>query len=84
MKIFSGIMKYLTNKAKEGKIENKNYRLNTFLLKVFIFFSVLETSMNSEIHLVIQGNGEQILLSDKYSGIKPSEVLVNGVKEDSC
>ena len=40
--------------------------------------------MNSEIHLIIQGSGPQQLLSDYYTGVAPSEVLVNGVKDDSC
>ena len=79
MKIFSRLMKYLITKTKEKKITNKNYRLNTFLLKIFLVFSVLEVSINSEIHLVIQGSGVQ-----KLSNIEPSEVLVNGVKADSC
>ena len=41
--------------------------------------AMIEASINSEIHLVIQGNGQQTL-----SKIEPSEVLVNGVKNDSC
>ena len=83
MKIFYGLMKYLSIKAKERKIANKNYRLKTFILKLFLFLSMLEISINSEIHLVIQGSGKQKLLSD-YFYIEPSEVLVNGVKDDSC
>ena len=38
----------------------------------------------SEIRLVIQGNGVQKLLNDYYFHIEPSEVLVNGKKDDSC
>ena len=45
---------------------------------------MIEASINSEIHLVIQGSGQQKLLDDLYSGVEPSEVLVNGVKDDSC
>ena len=39
----------------------------------------------SEIHLVVQGNGKQKLLDDHYYNDKePSEVLVNGVIDNSC
>ena len=82
MKIFSRLMKYLTNETKERK--NKNRHSKTFLLKIFLMLTMLEAHINSEIHLVIQGNGQQTLLSDWYSGVAPSEVFVNGVKDDSC
>ena len=77
MKIFSRLMKYLTNETKERK--NKNRHSKTFILKIFLMLAMIEASINSEIHLVIQGDGEQTL-----SKIEPSEVLVNGVKNDSC
>ena len=81
MKIFSRLMKYLTNETKERK--NKNRHSKTFLLKIFLMLAMIEASINSEIHLVIQGSGQQKLLND-YINIEPSEVLVNGVKDDSC
>ena len=74
-------MKYLTNEAKERKRKNRHSK--TFLLKIFLMLTMLEASINSEIHLVIQGSGEQKLLRDSFS-VEPSEVLVNGVKDDSC
>ena len=37
----------------------------------------------SEIHLIIQGSDNQQLLNSGFE-IEPSEVLVNGVKDDSC
>jgi len=37
----------------------------------------------SEIHLIIQGNGTQNILNSNYE-FDPSEVLVNGVKDDTC
>ena len=82
MKIFSRLMKYLTNEAKERKKKNRHSK--TFLLKIFLMLAMIEASINSEIHLVIQGDGQQNLLSNYYSGVKPSEVLVNGVRDDSC
>ena len=81
MKIFYRLMKYLTNEPKERK--NKNRHSKTFLLKIFLMLAMIEASINSEIHLVIQGSGEQQLLKDSFS-VEPSEVLVNGVKDDSC
>ena len=84
MKIFSRLMKYLTNETKERK--NKNRHSKTFLLKIFLMLAMIEASINSEIHLVIQGSGEQQLLGDYFFTYiqQPSEVLVNGVKDDSC
>ena len=84
MKIYSRLKKYLTNETKERKKKNKNSK--TFLLKIFLMLAMIEASINSEIHLVIQGNGEQKLLNDIYftNFKRPSEVLVNGVKDDSC
>ena len=38
----------------------------------------------SEIHLVLNGVGENNILSEDYEGILPFEVIVNGVKNDSC
>ena len=57
MKIFSRLKKYLTNEAKERKKKNKNSK--TFLLKIFLMLAMIEASINSEIHLFIQGNGKQ-------------------------
>ena len=81
MKIFSRLMKYLTNEAKERKKKNRHFK--TFLLKIFLILTMIEASINSEIHLVIQGSGKQTLLNNYFS-VAPSEVLVNGVKDDSC
>ena len=81
MKIFSRLMKYLTNETKERKKKNRHSK--TFLLKIFLMLTMIEASINSEIHLVIQGSGEQKLLKNSFS-VAPSEVLVNGVKDDSC
>ena len=82
--IFTRLINYLTTKTKERKIENKNYRLKIFLLKIFLMLTILETCINSEINLVIQGDGKQQFLDDYFFKIEPSEVLVNGVKDDSC
>ena len=47
--------------------------------------AMIEASINSKIHLVIQSSGQQTLLSDDYftNFKRPSGVLVNGVKDDS-
>ena len=81
MKIFSRLKKYLTNETKERK--NKNRHSKTFLLKIFLMLAMIEASINSEIHLVIQGSGKQKLLYNSFSKV-PSEVLVNGFKDESC
>ena len=41
-------------------------------------------SYDSYIDLVIQGTGVQKILSEEYKGDKPYEVLVYGIKKDSC
>ena len=38
---------------------------------------------DSEIHLIIQGNGTQKILNENFT-YDPSEVIVNGYKNDSC
>ena len=40
-------------------------------------------NFNSKIHLIIKGKGLQKLLSDDFKG-EPSEVFVNGLKDNSC
>ena len=60
-----------------------------FLLNIaLISLSTSNTSRNlynyySEIHLVIQGNGTQRLLGDRFDD-EPSEVLVNNLKTFLC
>ena len=38
----------------------------------------------SEAHLVIEGSGEQKILSEYFDGGTPSEVFVNEVKYENC
>ena len=45
--------------------------------------SLTPNNFNSEIHLIIQGKGVQKLLSDDFKE-EPSEVLINGLKGNSC
>ena len=48
-------------------------------IKAFIFNNL------SEINIVIQGNSNQRIISSYYKGgVSPSEILVNGVKDNSC
>ena len=60
-----------------------------FLLKIYFVSLITVNNMIylkyyfSEIHLVIQGNGDQNLLSDKFN-LEPSEVYINGIKNDLC
>ncbi len=50
---------------------------------IFLIISILQNIKNSEIHLIIQGNGTQRILGIGF-GYTPSEVLVNGVEDNSC
>ena len=60
-----------------------------FIFKIVLFNlissqnSTTPNNFNSEINLIIQGKGPQKLLSD-YFKEEPSEVLVNGFKQNSC
>ena len=60
-----------------------------FIFKIVLFNlissqnSTTTNNFNSEIHLIIQGKGIQKLLSD-YFKEEPSEVIVNGFKQNSC
>jgi len=51
--------------------------------KMQIVLSIYNLNHYSKIHLIIQGSGNQNLLSTNFSN-EPSEVYVNGVKNDSC
>ena len=60
------------------------------LLKLILLNFMIENNIKvlnqliSEIHLVLNGAGENNILSNDYKGILPFEVIVNGVKNDSC
>jgi len=75
----------------KGKINQKFLIIESFLFLLKIDFLNIVASMNSrnlnnyysEIHLVIQGRGEQKLLYKDFI-TEPSEVYVNGIKRVSC
>ena len=60
-----------------------------FLLKIIFLNSLTINNKRilnnhySEIHLVIQGSGKQNLLNNGFVS-EPSQVLVNGIKNDLC
>ena len=58
----------------------------SILLKIVIIHSINLRSLNScdsLIHLIVEGNGTQSLLSNDFN-IEPDEILINGVKDISC
>ena len=72
---------------------NFNHMKNYFSFLKIIFF-IICTSItkekqrniliySSEIHMIINGNGTQILLNDSFYP-PPSEVYVNGINKNSC
>ena len=67
----------------------KNGIFIIFLLKIALINLISKINLRdlknhiSEVHLVIQGNGTQNLLSDDYD-ILPSEVIVNGIPMQNC
>ena len=66
-------------------MKNKNYFLIFFIFYYIIpakIRTILKNSL-SEINLIVRGNGNIDFLYSSYS-ITPSEVLVNGIKDDSC
>ena len=80
-------LKSISNKPKTSKFY---LALVIILLKiVFADLKDLNTerylkNQDSDIVLVVQGSGVQNLFGSYYEGIYPSEVLVNGIKDDSC
>ena len=60
-----------------------------FLLKFVLVIITKENNKRnlneyfSEIHLVIQGGGNQLLLNNDFD-TDPSEVIINGIKNDNC
>ena len=76
------------------KIKQKYHLLyfESFIILLKIVLINLENTKNkrnlilnyySEIHLVIQGRGEKKFLGDNFN-TEPSEVYINGIKNDSC
>ena len=83
-------MKAISKRFFPEKNINKKYFILYFKLIIFLLKIVLSNLVNknyinydSEIHLVIRGNGNQKLLSD-YFYTEPSKVYINGHKIDSC
>ena len=80
----------LKTKKKKSKISKFHLVLIIILFKiVFADLKDLNTGRNvknqdSDIVLVVKGSGLQNLFGSYYEGIYPSEVLVNGIKDDSC
>ena len=52
-------------------------------IKIFLIICMISNIRNSYIYLLIQGNGTQRILSNVFRST-PSEVLVNGVKDNTC
>ena len=84
----------MQNGMNKSKLRQKNflpaYKLIVFLLDIvfsdFIAGKEIQKLFNGkfEIHLIIQGNGNQSLLNEKFEN-EPSEVFVNGILQDnSC
>jgi len=75
---------------KRKKLYLFGYEIVLFLLRFVVTVNLVNKRIRklndyySEIHLVVQGNGTQKILSDYYRGLNPSEVYVNGVKDASC
>ena len=72
---------FIAYKNKETKIKRKkSFALN---FQTFLFLFLLNLISNSEIRLIIKGNGTQELINNEFS-ISPSLVSVNGVQKNSC
>ena len=79
-------------KRQEKEIQKYNsmYIIFLFILSKFMLVTLSNLkdiinfkSHDSEIYLVIQGNGSQNIISNSFNYV-PSEVWVNRVKNDSC
>ena len=74
-------------KMKIKRMKNKTYVQALFLLLKIILLNLItrikaENDFTSEIKLVIQGQGIQYLLYQEF-GIRPSDILVNGISVNS-
>ena len=92
MKLKIGSLSCFSIKKREKR---KKYYLLGYEIVIFLLRFVVTTNLfnknirklnnyYSEIHLVVKGNGTQNILSNSYVGLNPSEVYVNGVKDNSC
>ena len=79
------IMNILEKKAKQ--VYYSLYFISFFLLLQFILVNSVNlrilNSYDSIIHIIIQGNGTQELLSNDFN-TEPDEVLINGAGNNSC
>ena len=82
----------ITLKSKKYYLNFPNLNNIHFLLKIICFIFSISISKgsqrsliisSSEIHMIIKGNGTQNLLNESFYK-KPSEVLVNSIKKESC
>ena len=66
------------------------YILIIYILQIFCVNVITLKSQRilinnkSEINIVIEGSGNQKILSSYYKGVNPSKVLVNGKEDSSC
>ena len=67
-----------------------HYLFNIQILILLILANLLNfqniriiNNYDSEIHLIIEGHGNQNILYKDFSS-EPSEVIINGYKNDSC
>ena len=76
------------NNTKEGYYIHLFFLILILIQFAFVYLSDLEMN-KSQIHLIVEGTGDQRLLSDAFNGSTsfrgiPSEVLINGIRNISC
>ena len=82
----------MNNGINQDFISNRNYNNFSFLLIFIYLFICINISsehlrklinLSSEIHLVINGNGNQNIINNTFY-LEPSEVYVNGIYKHTC
>ena len=74
----------LSNLIQKSKNNSLQIYLNLeFYLIIILLFSFIKLINNSEINMIIQGNGELNILNNEFY-LDPSDVIVNGVSKPEC
>ena len=66
--------------------KTNNHLYSSYFISLFyyiFFFSEIEITILSEIHMIIQGQGNQSILNNNFYK-EPTEVYVNNIKYDAC
>ena len=78
---FFAILSNLIQKLKNNSLQI--YLNFEFYLIIILLISFIKLINNSEINMIIQGNGELNIMNNQFY-LAPSDVIVNGISKPEC